>query len=174
MQDKKIESDQARQNFVKTAGDHFTLLNVFNEWADTGFSISWTYENFVQVKALSRVRDIRDQLSALCERVEISPESNADSNDYVPIQKALLSGYFNNAARLSRSGDSYKVMKSGGSSTSCFIHPSSCLFMRQPPSKCILYYELVLTSKEYLRQVMEIKPEWLLEGALGLACPRRD
>lgn len=39
-----MEADQARQNFVKTGGDHFTLLNVFNEWADTGFSIPWTYE----------------------------------------------------------------------------------------------------------------------------------
>jgi hypothetical protein len=30
----------------------------------------------------------------------------------------------------------------------------------------VLYYELVMTSKSYLRQVMEIKPAWLLEGTL--------
>lgn len=161
--DKKMEADQARQNFVKTGGDHFTLLNVFNEWADTGFSIPWTYENYVQIKSLTRVRDIRDQLSGLCERVEISPESNPDQTDVVPIQKAILSGYFNNCARLSRSGDSYKVMKAGGSH-SVFIHPSSCLFQSQPPPRCILFYELVLTSKEYVRQCITIDPKWLLEG----------
>lgn len=44
LQEKKIEADQARQNFVRPTGDHFTLLNVFNEWADSGFSIAWTYE----------------------------------------------------------------------------------------------------------------------------------
>ena len=44
LQEKKIEAYQARQNFVRPTGDHFTLLNVFNEWADSGFSIAWTYE----------------------------------------------------------------------------------------------------------------------------------
>ena len=29
----------------------------------------------------------------------------------------------------------------------------------------MLYYELVMTSKSYMRQVMEIKPQWLLEVA---------
>lgn len=90
--DKRIQANQAHQNFVRPGGDHFTLLNVFTEWVDTAFSIGWTYENFVQVKSLNRVRDIRDQLSSLCERVEIVPESNVDSADIVPIQKSILSG----------------------------------------------------------------------------------
>lgn len=39
------------------------------------------------------------------------------------------------------------------------------MFQHQPPPKLILWFELVMTSREYARQVMEIKPEWLLEGA---------
>jgi len=31
--------------------------------------------------------------------------------------------------------------------------------------KTIVYYELVMTSKSYMRQVMEIKPSWLMEVA---------
>lgn len=51
------------------------------------------------------------------------------------------------------------------------IHPSSSIFNAQPPAKVIMWFELVLTSREYARQVMEIKPEWLLEGAPSLlAC----
>ncbi|KAF8752578.1 Helicase associated domain (HA2) Add an annotation [Rhizoctonia solani] len=46
-----------------------------------------------------------------------------------------------------------------------YIHPSSSLFQAQPPIKFALYYELVMTSKSYMRQVMEIKPAWLLEVA---------
>ena len=38
------------------------------------------------------------------------------------------------------------------------------MFQHQPPPKVILWFELVMTSREYARQVMEIKPEWLLEG----------
>jgi pre-mRNA-splicing factor ATP-dependent RNA helicase DHX16 len=33
-------------------------------------------------------------LAGLCERVEVVIESNPNSNDITPVQKALLSGYF--------------------------------------------------------------------------------
>jgi pre-mRNA-splicing factor ATP-dependent RNA helicase DHX16 len=160
--DKRIQANQAHQNFVRPGGDHFTLLNVFNEWVETGFSISWSYENFVQIKSLNRVRDVRDQLSSLCERVEIVPESNVDSSDIIPIQKAILAGYFYNCGQLSRSGDSYKTFKTN---QTIFIHPSSSLFNTQPPVRYINFYELVLTTKEYARSVMEFRPDWLLEVA---------
>ena len=54
----------------------------------------WCYENYDQFKTLSRARDVRGQLAGLCERVEIVPEANANSNDITPIQKALVAGLF--------------------------------------------------------------------------------
>lgn len=42
------------------------------------------------------------------------------------------------------------------------IHPSSGMLEKKP--KWLVYFELVLTSKEYMRQVMEIQPSWLLDG----------
>ncbi|KAG8957318.1 hypothetical protein FRC03_010273 [Tulasnella sp. 419] len=122
----------------------------------------WTYENFLQFKSLSRVRDIRDQLAKLCDRTEVQIISNPNSNDISPIQKAITAGYFYNTATLQKSGDSYRTTKS---KQTVYIHPSSSLFQHQPPVKTVLYYELMLTSKSYLRQVMEIKPVWLLEVA---------
>lgn len=94
--DKKLHADQARQNFVRAGGDHFTLLNVWEQWADTNYSQQFCYEQFLQFKSLSRARDIRDQLAGLCERVEIVIQSNPNTNDIMPIQKALTSGYFYN------------------------------------------------------------------------------
>ena len=38
--------------------------------------------------------------------------------------------------------------------TPVFIHPSSALFQRQPD--WVIYHELVLTSKEYMREVHRI------------------
>ena len=38
----------------------------------------------------------------------------------------------------------------------------------QPPPRFILYYELVLTSKEYMRQCMPIEGSWLAECKLSL------
>ena len=95
-----MHADKARQNFVRPGGDHFTLLNVWEQWTEANYSQAWCYENFVQFKVLSRVRDIRDQLAGLCERVEIVPESNPNSNDIAPIQKAVTSGYFYNSVRV--------------------------------------------------------------------------
>ncbi|KAN0125477.1 P-loop containing nucleoside triphosphate hydrolase protein [Lactarius tabidus] len=160
--DKKLHADQARQNFVRAGGDHFTLLNVWEQWADTNYSQQFCYEQFLQYKSLCRARDIRDQLAGLCERVEVVVQSNPNSNDITPIQKALTAGYFYHTAQLQKSGDSYRTLKTN---QTVYIHPSSSLFQHQPPVKSVVYYELVMTSKSYLRQVMEIKPSWLLEVA---------
>ncbi|THH31166.1 hypothetical protein EUX98_g3025 [Antrodiella citrinella] len=160
--DKKLHADQARQNFVRTGGDHFTLLNVWEQWADTNYSQQFCYEQFLQFKSISRARDIRDQLAGLCDRVEVVVQNNPNTNDITPIQKAITAGYFYNTAQLQKSGDSYRTLKT---SQTVYIHPSSSLFHQTPPVKSVLYYELVSTSKSYLRQVMEIKPQWLLEVA---------
>ncbi len=43
------------------------------------------------------------------------------------------------------------------------IHPSGGLAEVLP--RWVVYHELVLTTKEYMRVVSEIKPEWLVEIA---------
>lgn len=44
-----------------------------------------------------------------------------------------------------------------------FIHPSSALFNKNP--EWVIYHELVLTSKEYMREVCSIEPKWLVDVA---------
>ncbi|KAI1816322.1 P-loop containing nucleoside triphosphate hydrolase protein [Poronia punctata] len=160
--DKKIHADSARNRFtVKDGGDHITLLNIWNQWVDSDFSPVWSRENFLQQRSLTRARDVRDQLAKLCERVEVAPSSCGSSN-LEPIQKALTAGFFPNAARLQRGGDSYRTLKNN---TTVYIHPSSVLIKSDPPEKTIIYYELVLTNKEYMRSCMPIRPQWLNEVA---------
>ncbi|KAI0454364.1 P-loop containing nucleoside triphosphate hydrolase protein [Xylaria acuta] len=160
--DKKIHADSARNRFtVKDGGDHVTLLNIWNQWVDSDFSPVWSRENFLQQRSLTRARDVRDQLAKLCERVEVAPSSCGASN-LEPIQKALTAGFFPNAARLQRGGDSYRTLKNN---TTVYIHPSSVLMKSDPPEKTVIYYELVLTNKEYMRSCMPIRPQWLNEVA---------
>lgn len=46
--DKAIHADTARKNFFSPGGDHLTLLKVYRDWVQTGYSIQWCYENFIQ------------------------------------------------------------------------------------------------------------------------------
>ncbi|ODA78897.1 hypothetical protein RJ55_04487 [Drechmeria coniospora] len=160
--DKKIHADSARNRFtVKDGGDHATLLNVWNQWVDSDFSPVWARENFLQQRSLTRARDVRDQLAKLCERVEVAPSTCGASN-LRPIKRAITAGFFPNAARLQKSGDGYRTVKNN---TSVWIHPSSVLMAADPPEKMVVYFELVQTTKEYMRSVMPIDPRWLAELA---------
>ncbi|KAL6226627.1 hypothetical protein ACLB2K_000588 [Fragaria x ananassa] len=107
---------------------------------------------------MKRARDIRDQLERLLERVEIQLTSNPV--DLEAIKKAMTSGYFPHSARLEKNGV-YRTVKNP---QNVHIHPSSGLAQVLP--RWVLYHELVLTTKEYVRQVSELKPDWLVEIAL--------
>jgi len=158
--DKRIHADSARARFtVRDGGDHATLLNIWNQWCDADFSPAWSRENFLQQRSLTRARDVRDQLAKLCERVEVTL-SSVGSGDVPTIARALTAGFFPNAARLQRGGDSYRTVKNG---LTVYLHPSSVLIEERP--KWAIFYELVLTSKEYMRSCMPLKPEWLVEAA---------
>ncbi|KAF5507833.1 Pre-mRNA-splicing factor ATP-dependent RNA helicase-like protein cdc28 [Colletotrichum aenigma] len=160
--DKKIHADSARARFtIKDGGDHLTLLNIWNQWVDADFSPIWSRENFLQQRSLTRARDVRDQLAKLCERVEVSP-STCGSSNLTPIKRALAAGFFPNAARLQRSGDSYRTVKKNAT---VYVHPSSVLMGVDPPIRMLVYFELVQTTKEYMRSCMPIEAKWLAELA---------
>ncbi|XP_069799913.1 pre-mRNA-splicing factor ATP-dependent RNA helicase DHX16 [Dendropsophus ebraccatus] len=154
--DKLVHADTARANFTVPGGDHMVLLNVYTQWVETGHSLQWCYENFIQARSLRRARDVREQLEGLMARIEI--ELTSCEEDTVPIRKAITSGYFYHTARLTRSG--YKTVKQ---QQSVFIHPNSSLHEEQP--RWVIYHELVFTTKEFMRQIIEIDSSWLLEVA---------
>eukprot|EP00210_Caulerpa_lentillifera_P006915 g6612.t1 len=124
---------------------------------ETNFSVQWCYENFVQARSMRTARDVRDQLVGLMERVEVEMCSNISDHD--AIRKAITSGFFYHTANLQKEG-SYKTVKSR---QTVHIHPSSGL--KEVLPRWVVYHELVMTSKEYMRNVSEIKPEWLIEIA---------
>ncbi|EFW99625.1 mRNA splicing factor RNA helicase [Grosmannia clavigera kw1407] len=160
--DKKIHADSARARFtVKDGGDHLTLLNIWNQWVDSDFSAIWTKENYLQQRSLTRARDVREQLAKLCERVEVEL-SSVGASHMIPIKRALTAGFFPNAARMQRDGASYRTVKSN---TTVYIHPSSVLMGIDPPARTVIYFELVQTTKEYMRSCLPIEAKWLSELA---------
>ncbi|XP_030053244.1 pre-mRNA-splicing factor ATP-dependent RNA helicase DHX16 [Microcaecilia unicolor] len=154
--DKVVHADNARMNFFVPGGDHLVLLNVYTQWVESGFSTQWCYENFIQFRSMRRARDVREQLEGLMERIEIDLASCESDN--IPIRKAITAGYFYHTARLTRGG--YKTVKH---QQTVYVHPNSCLFEEQP--RWLIYHELVFTTKEFMRQIIEIDSTWLLEVA---------
>ncbi|XP_067306450.1 pre-mRNA-splicing factor ATP-dependent RNA helicase DHX16 [Pseudorasbora parva] len=154
--DKVVHADNARMNFVVPGGDHMVLLNVYTQWVESGYSTQWCFENFIQFRSMKRARDVRDQLEGLMDRIEV--ELCSSDGDSVPIRKAVTAGYFYNTARLSKGG--YKTVKH---QQTVYVHPNSSLFEEQP--RWMIYHELVFTTKEFMRQVIEIDNSWLLEVA---------
>jgi len=161
--EKAVHAETARLNFGRgkgAFGDHMSLRNVYEQWKDTNFSTNWCYENYIQIKSMRKARDIRDQLSGLCDRVELEKLSSDESEN---IRKAITAGYFYHTAKFTaKDGNSYKTVKN---QHTVHMHPSSSLFKEDPQPKWVVYHQLQFTKQEYMRQVIEIKPEWLVEIA---------
>lgn len=168
--DKRLHADSAHARFtIKDGGDHLTLLNIFNQWADSDFSPLWCKENFLQYRSLVRARDVRDQLVKLCDRIEVTV-SSIGASEIPIIARAVTAGFFPNCARLQKGGDSYRTVKSG---LTVSMHPSSVLAEKRrgqeqnqvKPPRWILFNEIVLTTKEWARGCIEIQPDWLVQAA---------
>mmetsp|Transcript_15431 Transcript_15431/g.19103 ORF Transcript_15431/g.19103 Transcript_15431/m.19103 type:complete len:244 (-) Transcript_15431:765-1496(-) len=159
--DKEVHAENARMNFARGVGangDHMQLMNVYNQWKDTNFSRNWCFENYLQERSLRRARDIRDQLEGLCDRVELEKTSNPDSE---AIRKAITAGYFYHTARLQKDG-TFKTVKN---QHSVHVHPSSSLYKHDPLPRWLVYHQLQFTRQEYMREIIIINPEWLVEIA---------
>jgi pre-mRNA-splicing factor ATP-dependent RNA helicase DHX16 len=160
--EQKILADSARSRFQGEGGDHLALMRVYDAWKDTDYSITWCKENFVQYRSLQRARLVREQLEALCDRVEIPPDLSVGPNDHVSILKAILSGFFANTATLMRDGQHYRTAKSN---MQVRIHPSSFLGQVETRPKNVMFSELVVTGSDWVRGVAPIEAEWLSEVA---------
>uniref|UniRef100_A0A673WYF3 ATP-dependent RNA helicase DHX8 n=1 Tax=Salmo trutta TaxID=8032 RepID=A0A673WYF3_SALTR len=153
--DKQALADQKKAKFHQAEGDHLTLLAVYNSWKNNKFSNPWCYENFIQARSLRRAQDIRKQMLGIMDRHKLDMVSCGKAT--VRIQKAICSGFFRNAAKKDPQ-EGYRTLID---QQVVYIHPSSSLFNRQP--EWLVYHELVLTTKEYMREVTTIDPRWLVE-----------
>ena len=161
--DDKNNSNKAHSMFEHNEGDHFALLQIYNEWEETDFSNIWCTENYIHPKAMQKARNIKEQLEYITKNklnINIDDENISDNKDINDnIRKAIISGFFFNCACLNKDGI-YRTIKNPHVVN---IHPTSILFKQNP--KYIVYHELIYTTKEYMRYCIEVEPEWLLEIA---------
>lgn len=155
--EKQALADQKKAKFHQPEGDHLTLLTVYNAWKNHKFSNPWCFENFIQGRSMKRASDVRKQLVSIMDRYR--QDIVSCGRNLVRVRKAICGGFFRHAAKKDPQ-EGYKTLVGG---TPVYIHPSSALFNKG--SEWIIYHELVLTSKEYVREVTAIEPKWLVEAA---------
>ncbi|GJN66377.1 DEAH-box ATP-dependent RNA helicase prp22 [Purpureocillium lilacinum] len=155
--EKQQQADQKKSKFHDPAGDHLTLLNVYNSWKHSGYSNPWCFENFIQARSMRRAKDVRDQLLKIMDRYR-HPVVTC-GRDTQKVRRALCTGFFRNAARKDPQ-EGYKTLTEG---TPVYLHPSSALFGKQ--AEWVVYHTLVMTTKEYMHCTTSIEPKWLVEAA---------
>ncbi|KAG7117539.1 Pre-mRNA-splicing factor ATP-dependent RNA helicase prp22 like protein [Verticillium longisporum] len=155
--EKQTQADQKKAKFHDPAGDHLTLLNVYNSWKQSSYSSPWCFENFIQARSMKRAKDVHDQLVKIMDRYR-HPVVSCGRNTQ-KVRQALCSGFFRNAARKDPQ-EGYKTLTE---QTPVYLHPSSALFGKQ--AEWVIYHTLVLTTKEYMHCSTSIEPKWLVEAA---------
>ncbi|KAK9450630.1 P-loop containing nucleoside triphosphate hydrolase protein [Limtongia smithiae] len=158
------KADEMKMQFRHIEGDHLTLLNVYMAFKGPEAQrnpANWCYDHFLSLRSLQSADSVRSQLKRLMERNDLELVSTPFENPdyYTNIRKALTSGFFMQVAKKSSSGKHYITAKDN---QDVLLHPSTVL---EKESEWVIYNEFVLTTKNYIRTVTAIKPEWLFELA---------
>ncbi|KAF4522429.1 hypothetical protein B566_EDAN012329 [Ephemera danica] len=121
------------------------------------YSASWANEHFIHVKAMRKVREVRQQLKDIMEQQKLQVVSCG--TDWDVIRKCICSAYFHQAARLKGIGE-YVNCRTG---MPCHLHPTSALFGMGFTPDYVVYHELIMTAKEYMQCVTAVEGTWLAE-----------
>mmetsp|Transcript_21108 Transcript_21108/g.58873 ORF Transcript_21108/g.58873 Transcript_21108/m.58873 type:complete len:716 (+) Transcript_21108:74-2221(+) len=158
------EADDAKVRFSHLDGDHLTLLNVFHAYKQQisgGVDpASFAYDNYINARSMKSAESVREQLKRTMERLQLTMVSTDfhDKEYYPNIRKCLVAGFFMQVAHLEKSGH-YLTIKDN---QVVALHPSTNLTHKP---EWVLYNEFVLTSKNFVRTVTQVRGDWLIEIA---------
>jgi HrpA-like RNA helicase len=157
---KRKQADAAKSQFGRADGDHLMMLNVFRAYSmhkDNKERKVWCQHNFVNWKAMHKVEQVRQQIQEYARMLGIPLVSCG--SDYDQVKQCFVSAFFMNVAFLQAD----KTYRTFFGQREVSIHPSSVAFSNKP--QCIIYDEIIQTSRSYLRSVLPIDPEWLFVHA---------
>ncbi|PYH37860.1 DEAH-box ATP-dependent RNA helicase PRP43 [Aspergillus neoniger CBS 115656] len=155
-------ADEMKDLFAHPDGDHLTLLNVYHAFKSPEAQDNlkqWCHDHFLSLRSLQSADNVRMQLLRIMEREELEMVSTPfeDKKYYENIRRALCAGFFMQVAKKETQGKNmYVTIKDN---QNVLLHPSTVLGHE---AEWVLYNEFVLTTKNYIRTVTAVKPEWLI------------
>ncbi|NXQ65196.1 DQX1 helicase, partial [Quiscalus mexicanus] len=151
------------------AGDHCTLINVFNAFraataspTQPGNREQWCCEYFLSCSALSMAEMIRAELVEIMKRIELpisEPDFGSEAN-LLSIKKALLSGYFMDIARDVDGSGNYLMLTHKQVAQ---LHPFSSYCNTRRIPEWVLFHEFSISEGNSIRVVSEISPHLFAE-----------
>merc|ERR1711920_543582 len=153
-------ADRAHRVFAAGPGDHLTLYGAYSQYLDAEDKGQFCRDNFLQERSLKQAESIWKQLSSIVrnrglQKVMADPTDNLT----VTVRKAFVEGFFMQCAHIDQNGKTYTTVRDNQMVS---IHPSS--FLQHKP-EWVLYHETMVTDRCYLRNVVAIPPEMLIEVA---------
>ncbi|CAG9467292.1 unnamed protein product [Pedinophyceae sp. YPF-701] len=176
---RRQEADAARRKFKESSGDHLTLLGVWEGYHAVPEKARgvWCADHFVSGRFMRKAVEIHKQLTRQVEQMGLvgggSEGGVEEDAGRATLRRALAAGLFVHAAKRQPDG-TYVVLATG---QTVHIHPSSVLHAQNragqrggaggeaEPPRCIVFDELVRTSKQYAKTVLAIEESWLPEVA---------
>jgi pre-mRNA-splicing factor ATP-dependent RNA helicase DHX15/PRP43 len=173
-------ADEAKAQFAHVDGDHLSLLNAYYAYKQNGDSKEWCYDNFINYRSIQSADNVREQLARLLRKLNIPLVSTDFSSPeyYNNIRRCMAAGLFMQVAHLQKQVSYSASLSLGLFCSLCVcpqghyltvkdqqvvaIHPSSVLDSKPP---WIIFQEFVMTSRNFVRTVTNIRLEWLVELA---------
>ncbi|XP_053310618.1 probable ATP-dependent RNA helicase DHX40 [Spea bombifrons] len=159
---KEVEERHEELSEISGGGNDFaTLLYIFEQCKSSPNPASWCHKNAVHWRALKSAFSVEKQLREItCKLKEIKdfPIERFDGPRNELLTRCLCAGYFSNVARRSI-GRTFCTMDGHGSMV--HIHPSSSLFGKEAQLEWILFHNVLVTSKVFVRTVCPIRYEWV-------------
>lgn len=159
------QADDMKNVFASANGDHLTMLNVYNAYRSPEAQANpsqWCFDHYLSYRSLKSADNVRQQLARIMERngIQLITTPLEDPDYESNIQKAIAAGYFMQvASKPTANSKTYTTIKDN---QDVALHPSTTL---AADTKWVVYNEFVLTTKNYIRTVTAVQPEWLLQLA---------
>nr|GMC88076.1 probable pre-mRNA-splicing factor ATP-dependent RNA helicase DEAH4 isoform X2 [Ipomoea batatas] len=150
-------------------GDHIQLLQIYELWDQTDYSIDWCKENNLQVRGMMFVKNVRGQLTQIMQKmakesldVQTSRRHKKSQQDYKILRKALCTGYANQLAERMIRHNGYRTL--GFKSQLVQVHPSSVLKADEDGMlpNYVVYHELISTTRPFMRNVCAVEMQWVV------------
>ncbi|XP_064157157.1 probable ATP-dependent RNA helicase DHX40 [Anguilla rostrata] len=163
-QEKQQDAQREHVKLIAESGscnDFTVLLSVFEKCRASDSPSAWCRDHWIHWRALKSAFSIETQLRDILLRLKQQrdfPVEKFDGSRSEIFRRCLCTGYFANVARRAV-GRTFCTMDGHGSVV--HIHPASALFEQEAQLDWIIFHDVLVTSRVYVRTVCPVRYEWV-------------